>query len=590
MKKWVFRLCVLAFVLAMASCHRHDELSYPFSKEAAPCHYSIFAEVTPLMTLQSDSAMRMLMDFHQSVSIKSLSRPDYFEFLLLSAEAGTKTPIDSFLVKQTERAFCYYDSLHQEYPNSDAVSVLLSKAYFCVANAKDKTDNPLEACDNYFKALEMAEKVDASYYPFINDFIALTYNRLGVIFYNNESWNIAIDNLRKANAYFDLNKTAIGSAFNYETIGEIFYHANNQDSAIYYFRVADTAISKVTDVSTDPDISRILIDNKARSSFSVGERDTAFAMLYDAIAKMPDETQNKSHYGLLAELYLMDEVYDSSLLYYEKSFPFSAYERPRLLNNLVSLCYKTGDFEKAAYYATFFGEEVERSETKLALVQKYEQHLKDLELQSQKTKSVKSHTKTYLIILVVFLVVVAVFMLFNRRLKALVSSNKAQHQLSLKEKEKELKHKELELEMTKKKLSFEEKPGDYLGRMQLFEKSPIVVKIKSMLEKEDVMTKNLKGGSTPLLKEKDVIELVKAVNYSFDDMTSILAKNFSRLTTNDIRYCCLFFLNLKQKEVAALMGISQSAINQKHHRLQEVFGTNDSVSSFLGSYFKELYG
>ena len=582
--------CILILVLTLVSCHRHDESSYPFSVAEAPCHYGIYSKVTPLMTLQSDSAMRMLMDFHKTVSIKSLSRPDYFEFLLLSAEASTKGPIDSFLVRQTERTFRYYDSLHQKYPNSDAISVLMAKAYFCVANTKDKIDNPLEACDNYFKALDLVENVNVTYYPFINDFIALTYNRLGVIFYNNESWNIAVANLKKANTYFDRNHIDIGTAFNLETIGEIFYQANNQDSALFYFQAADSAINNLTDVEIDFKNQQALVDNQARTLFSVGDKDKAYSMLYESIATLSGENLRKPHFGLLAELYFMDGISDSALYYYEKSFPFGPYERTRLLNNMVSLCYKTGDYEKAAYYATFLGEEVERSKTKLALVQKYEQHLKDLELQSQKTKSARNNTKTYLIILAVFVIVVAGFLLFNRRLKARMTSNKVEHQQSLKEKENELKHKELELEMTRKKLSFEEKPGDYMGRMQQFEKSPVVVKIKSLLEKEDVMTKNLKGGSTPLLKEKDMIDLVKSVNYSFDDLTSILVKNFPRLTTNDIRYCCLFFLNLKQKEVAVLMGISQSAINQKHHRLQDVFGTNDSVSSFLSSYFKELYG
>lgn len=588
MKRSLFIFFVLALVFA--SCHRHDVVYYPFSKEEAPCHYTIYAEVTPLMTLQSDSAMRMLMDFHKSVSIKSLSRPDYFEFLLLSAEAGTKAPIDSFLVVQSERTFCYYDSLHEKYPNSDAISVLLAKSYFCVASTKDKSDNFLAACDNYFKALDLAEKVDDSRYPFINDFIALTYNRLGMIFYNNESWNIAIDNLKMANVFFDRNNTAIGSAFNYETIGEIFYQAGNQDSAMCYFRIADSAISNLADAEFDFNIQQTLVNNKARTSFSVGDKEKAYALLNESISMASDESECKSHYGLLAELYYLDGFNDSALYYYEKSFPFGPFERTRMLNNMVTLCYKTGAYEKAAYYATFLGEEVERSKTKLALVQHYENHVKDVELQSQHQVSVRHNVKNVVVMFLIFGVIVVFLLFFYKRLKKLLVSNKAQHQQSMKEKEKELKHKELELEMTKKKLSFEEKPGDFAGRRVAFEASPIVMKIKNLVEKEDVMTKNLKGSSTPLLKDKDIIELVKVVNQNFDDFTSILAKNFARLTSNDIRYCCLFFLNLKQKEVAALMGISQSAINQKHHRLQEVFATGDSVSFFLNNYFKGIYG
>lgn len=590
MNKVCFRCGFLALVLALAACQRPDEVSYPFDNEEAPFHYTIFAKANTLMTLQPDSAMSILMAFHDSADIRSLRRPDYFEFMLLASEISTKGPIDSFLMARNQKINLYYDSLHKEFPSSEMVDFLLAKSYYCLANYDEKCDNLVAACDNYFKALSLAEQVSDERFPLVNEFLALTYNKLGVIYFNNESWNIAIDNLKKANTYFNRNHIAIGTAFNLETIGEIFYQADNQDSALLYFRKADSAISNLPEVKIDFKNRQTLVNNQARTLFSVGEKERAYAMLYDAIASQADELERKPHYSLLAELYFMDRIDDSALCYYEKSFPFGPYERTRLLNNMISLCNEMGDFEKAAYYATFLGEEMERSKTKLALVQQYENHIKNVELQSQHQISMHNNLKNAGFMFLVFAVVVTSLLFFYKRLKKLMVSNKAQHQQSMKEKEKELKHKELELEMTKKKLSFSEKPGDYAGRMQLFEQTSIVLKIRSMVEKEDVMTKNLKGGSMPLMKEKDLLELVKEVNYCFDDMTSILAKNFSRLTTNDIRYCCLFFLNLKQKEVAALMGISQSAINQKHHRLQQVFETNDPVGFFLNTYFKEIYG
>lgn len=580
----------MALVLAVVACQRRDEVSYPFDNVEAPFHYSVFAKANTFMTLQPDSAMRILMAFHDSVDIRSLKRPDYFEFMLLATEISTKGPADSFLMAQNQRINHFYDSLHHEYPSSEMVDFLLAKSYYCIANYEEKSDRPIAACDSYFKALGLAEKVNAERFPLVNEFLALAYNKIGVIYYNNESWSIAIDNLKKANIYFDRNHIDIGTAFNLETIGEIFYQAGNQDSALVYFREADAAISSLSDVEIGSRNRQTLVNNQARTLFSVGEKERAYAMLYEAIAAQTEEMERKPYYGLLAELYFMDHLSDSALHYYEKSFPFDPYERTRLLNNMISLCNEMGNYEKAAYYATFLGEEVERSKTKLALVQHYENHVKDVELQSQHQISVQHNLKNAGVMFVVFAAIVIVMLLFYKRLKKLLLSNKTQHQQSMKEKENELKRKELELEMTKKKLSFEEKPGDYAGRMQQLEQSHIVHKIKSLVEKEDVMTKNLKGGSTPLLKERDLVELVKAVNGSFDDLTTILVKNYPRLTSNDIRYCCLFFLNLKQKEVAALMGISQSGINQKHRRLQQVFGTNDSVSSFLSAYFKEIYG
>lgn len=587
-KALIFSICLLT--LAFFACKRQNNTFYPFTEEESPLHYSAFDKANALMTLHPDSAMLILMGVHDSVSLHTLNRPDYFEFLLLTNEAATRGPVDSFLFAQMPRIQHFYDSLHQKYPASDALSLFLAKSYYCIGNNEGHNEHPVTACENYFQAISLAEEVDETNYPFVNDFIALTYNRLGIIFYDNESWSIAIDNLKKANLYFDKRDMKIGSAFNYETIGEIFYQAGNQDSALYYFQVADTAIAKVTDVATDFKISQTLIDNKARSTFSIGEKEKAYKMLYNAIATSPDDMERKPHYGLLAELYFMDSQYDSALFYYEKSFPFNPYERTRMLNNTISLCYKMGDFQKAAYYATFLGEEVERSETKLALVQQYEKHVKDMELQTQHDTSLRNSLKNYLVMFIVFALIVVLLLFFYKRLKKLMVSNKAQHQQSLSEKEQQLKHKEQELEMTKKKLSFKEKPGDFAGRKALFDQEPIVLKINKLIEKANIMTKTLSSHDEPLVKDKDIMELVKAANQNFDDFSTLLMKDFPRLTVNDVRYCCLFFMGAKQMEAAALMGISQSGANQKYHRLQEVFGTKDPLDYFLNDYFKKIYG
>lgn len=88
-----------------------------------------------------------------------------------------------------------------------------------------------------------------------------------------------------------------------------------------------------------------------------------------------------------------------------------------MLNNTISLCYKMGDFQKAAYYATFLGEEVERSETKLALVQQYEKHVKDMELQTQHDTSLRNSLKNYLFMFIVFALIVVLLLFFYKRLK-----------------------------------------------------------------------------------------------------------------------------------------------------------------------------
>ncbi len=90
-----------------------------------------------------------------------------------------------------------------------------------------------------------------------------------------------------------------------------------------------------------------MVNNQARTLFSVGEKERAYAMLYEAIAAQTEEMERKPHYGLFAELYFMDHLSDSALHYYEKSFPFDPYERTRLLNNMISLCNEMGDYEKA---------------------------------------------------------------------------------------------------------------------------------------------------------------------------------------------------------------------------------------------------
>ena len=80
---------------------------------------------------------------------------------------------------------------------------------------------------------------------------------------------------------------------------------------------------------------------------------------------------------------------------------------------------------------------------------------------------------------------------------------------------------------------------------------------------------------------EQLTSLRTAVDNHFGNLTSRLKQLYPALNNDDIDYCCLYLLGLKNADISALMQRSYRAICDRDKKLKSLFDTNEAVGIFL---------
>ena len=75
--------------------------------------------------------------------------------------------------------------------------------------------------------------------------------------------------------------------------------------------------------------------------------------------------------------------------------------------------------------------------------------------------------------------------------------------------------------------------------------------------------------------------LRNAVDSHFGGLCHFLIENYPELTDDDINYCCLYLLGLKDPDVSALMQRSYTAVSDRKRKLKRVFSIQNDLTHFL---------
>ena len=89
------------------------------------------------------------------------------------------------------------------------------------------------------------------------------------------------------------------------------------------------------------------------------------------------------------------------------------------------------------------------------------------------------------------------------------------------------------------------------------------------------------------LDKKQLTELRKAVDFHFNHFTYRIRTAYPKLTKNDIDYCCLYLLDLRDADVSALMQRAYSTINERNNKLKMIFGKTNSLQETLNAIANE---
>ena len=114
-------------------------------------------------------------------------------------------------------------------------------------------------------------------------------------------------------------------------------------------------------------------------------------------------------------------------------------------------------------------------------------------------------------------------------------------------------------------------------------------KIKSSLEGTTILTKNVQDYSKLQLSNKDIISLTKTFNNCFPKAIHSLKEEYASITTSDIKFIILNFMNLNNVEIAVLLGLTYGAANKRSNKIKNIFNIKDDLHQFLLTFTKSNF-
>ena len=91
------------------------------------------------------------------------------------------------------------------------------------------------------------------------------------------------------------------------------------------------------------------------------------------------------------------------------------------------------------------------------------------------------------------------------------------------------------------------------------------------------------------LNKEQMLLLRDAVDRHYNNFTQRLQYEYPELTYDDIDYCCLYLLGLKDADVSAFKQRSYRAVCDRNKKLKHIFKTKLTVSIFLNNLVNDCF-
>ena len=484
--------------------------------------------------------------------------------------------------------------------------------------AKDKR---LKANDKRLKAKGKKSVDNPEDYEKIR-FTALICNRLGRLFNNENYCDLAILKYKKALGYVDLITDNSFKANLLKELGNSYQLSNNADTALYYYNESLRYNSNLTNIlDVEKSIAQILFDK--------GEKDSAYILIKNNLNKIDNINLKYSYFNTLGEMYVEDEEYDSAIYYYKTSM--SSNNINIKLSSAISLSSiydSINDKQKKAVYdeilSKLFIKESKDIVNKTKLQSIYERY-KERKVERERIKNRKKISSIIISLSCIVILMFTIIILIRRRY------NKKHIELSLilNEKERniidkddiinqitdEIKLKEEELQKLLFKNSFTDgklksKNAEIQNKDELIKKYELeIISLKNKLERtmsglsnvneyynsivcskilkqiEELSEKNMDTSCLEPLKQEEFFLLLKCANRYLNNIFNDLSSKFPKLKKEDLYYLSLIIINLNDKQIASLFGVTYNSIKVRKRKICSIFNiTTEELYKFLNNH------
>ena len=515
------------------------------------------------MQRSPDSALQTLLSFRAERGT-SFEFNDNYQSLLIS-EALYKTDNaqlnryrnETFQETSLQDAIHCFDSLAVQYPDNDDFTLLSARSHYMNGVGFYENDSMVEACKEYLHTLEIMENHfdEKELVGYKAKFMGLIYTRLGEICYYNVIAKAAIESYQKALYYF--NKVSDYSLANtYRHIAGSYYLEHQNDSALFYYRKALNLAKTHNKVA----IYGVTLAESTPVYYDLGYKDSAFIMIKKALLLSANEDQRLARCFTMGCLYEQEGMFDTAIIYFKQSLLREDYYTHTASEEKLIECYHfLGDSINEQYYKlqnnNSLQQFVERAPLRIeinTLYENYKLHIVELthinHIREKQHKYIFLLSGMTLIIILILIISICRHKIKNKRLS-----------------------------IVEQKIAAD-----------TFENEPICLDIITIVNENHFKSQMdyVLYAKCSLGIEK-ISSLRKAVDNHYNQLTVYLKNNYQELTNDDIDYCCLYLLGLKDADVSALMQRSYRAVCDRNKKLRMIFKTNLSVCTFLKNIINE---
>lgn len=538
-----------------------------------------------------DVALNLLIGVTDNVDDQGLSKPDYYEYQILIAEALYKNDLIQTNDSAVFEAVRYYDSLANIYPKNVDVLFQKSRAHYYKAVGESEKDGIKNACSDYIIALRTIDEIkekDRNYN--IDYFNGLIYNRLASIYYYNDAFNLSISLDKMANECFAKINCIHPIAYNYLCIAKMLSTMDLYDEEENYLNMADSLITNVLKTGNNQLKRNILMERALLASYRDNDNKKALELARQYMSKADGEEERVLGYTQLGEIFYKYCQYDSALYYFEKDFLRNHYTMLHCGNRIIEICKISGDNEKAAYYAPLLAEEtnqeLELTPMKAELVAVYEQYEADkqkAEIRDLWLKIIMALTVGIIILVVVFFVVskirkrkhlneIDIKDWYIDTLHGKIRKINAEHK-TVKENLKSPENQSVILKdaKTREPVSFEE-------GMRKIKAEELC---KKLLATTQIHIKTTVKYPELTLGNDERLYLMELFDKELNGALRSIIKEQRRLKKSDELLFCLYLLGLDNKHIAAVTGKSYHNVFVRSQKCLEILGRGENLQEAI---------
>lgn len=570
----------LLFILfAGLSCQRAEK-SYPSAMQRA----------ISLLSARPDSALYYLSQLDSQMADEPEETRVYHRLLTLAAEDKLYVPHTSdSLIREIVR---YYEG----YGDSDK---LMMAYYYQGSVWRDMNDAP-RAIDCYHRALEAGRHTRCS------DLLISIYSQLGTLLAYQGVYDESLQATRTALALCRQYRDTLSSPFFLRNIGRIWDIRRNKDSVYHYY---NAALQQARYNQDSVMIEAVLLELGA-ISLSFNEVDTA-KMLLEKVKHRND--RKRFFHGILGRIYSREGQRDSARAYFNRALPYAGLRQQVTLHEeLARLDYAEGRYAEAFSHASQ-SMALRDSVTSLTETEEvakinalYNYHRTEEMNRQLEQRNRRQRGWLYGIVSAALLAACATAVwlrqkkheaaLQRQKIRNLEAEQYRRSEAYRAESRRQLA--ELEAQLCKA-----EKDKD-TARRELLETRHALLELsaaKDRIEQQErgLLVSQLHRSSVYAFFHKAAHEEVRitaenwqelraAIDAAYDDFTGRLYSLCPNLSEMELHICWLIKIQLSPKDMAQVVGRSQSAVSMARTRLYKKIHQKEGTTSDFDKFIADL--